>query len=166
MCIAGCKETELKVPFDTVVFDPELYHRSGLTYPHVMKLSIHWTLRSGTGLAGPSGVKPEAKPQPPLVEEVDVPERDRLVEAKLKEIEEKKGPDAEQEVAQLLEANALFAERNEDKPDLENEPIDVVTNDKPPSAPVFESPSMATPVARDSTAPGKDKTNKRKQRVA
>ena len=50
MCIAGCKETELKEPFDTVVFDPELYHRSGLTYPHVMKLSIHWTLRSGTCL--------------------------------------------------------------------------------------------------------------------
>ena len=33
MRIAGCKETELKVPFDTVVFDPMLYHRSGLDIP-------------------------------------------------------------------------------------------------------------------------------------
>ena len=36
MCIAGCEETELKEPFDTAVFDPMLYHRSGLTYPHVV----------------------------------------------------------------------------------------------------------------------------------
>ena len=61
MCIAGCKETELKEPFDTVVFDPMLYHRSGTTFPHVVKLSIHWKLRS-VPVAGPSGVKPEKKP--------------------------------------------------------------------------------------------------------
>ena len=126
MCIAGCKETELKVPFDTVVFDPELYHRSGLTYPHVMKLSIHWTLRSGTGQAGSSGVKPEAKPQPQMAEEVDVPERDRLVDAKLKEIEDKKGPDAEHAIEELLAANEQDPNQNEDKPDSENEHIEVV----------------------------------------
>ena len=64
MCIAGCEETELKEPFDTAVFDPMLYHRSGLTYPHVVKLSVHWKLRSvaGTGEeAGPSGVQKEVK---------------------------------------------------------------------------------------------------------
>ena len=60
MCIAGCKETELKEPFDTVVFDPMLYHRSGTTFPHVVKLSIHWKLRS-VPVAGPSGVKSEVK---------------------------------------------------------------------------------------------------------
>ena len=126
MCIAGCKETELKVPFDTVVFDPELYHRSGLTYPHVMKLSIHWTLRSGTGQAGSSGVKLEAKPQPQMAKEVDVSERDRLVDAKLKELEDKKGPDAEQAIEELLAANEQDPNQNEDKPDSENEHIEVV----------------------------------------
>ena len=60
MCIAGCKETELKEPFDTAVFDPMLYHRSGTTFPHVVKLSIHWKLRS-VPVAGPSGVKSEGK---------------------------------------------------------------------------------------------------------
>ena len=39
-----------------------LYHRSGTTFPHVVKLSIHWKLRS-VPVAGPSGVKPEKKPQ-------------------------------------------------------------------------------------------------------
>ena len=81
MCIAGCKETELKEPFDTAVFDPMLYHRSGLTYPHVVKLSVHWKLRSvaGTGEeAGPSGVQTEVKPhvdrawKVALVEEMEV----------------------------------------------------------------------------------------------
>ena len=150
MCIAGCKETELKVPFDTVVFDPELYHRSGLTYPHVMKLSIHWTLRSGTGQAGSSGVKPEAKPQLPAAAAVHVPERDVLVDAKLKELEGKEGPEAEQEVAKLLAANEQDPNRNEDKPDPQNELIDVVTNDNPPSAPAFEPPSdpTAPPVSK------------------
>ena len=77
MCIAGCKETELKEPFDTVVFDPMLYHRSGTTFPHVVKLSIHWKLRS-VPVAGPSGVKPEKKPpvepawQAALAQEMEV----------------------------------------------------------------------------------------------
>ena len=77
MCIAGCKETELKEPFDTVVFDPMLYHRSGTTFPHVVKLSIHWKLRS-VPVAGPSGVKPEKKPpvepawQAAVAEELEV----------------------------------------------------------------------------------------------
>ena len=126
MCIAGCKETELKEPFDTVVFDPELYHRSGLTYPHVMKLSIHWTLRSGTGQAGSSGVKAEAKPQPPLVEEVPVPDEDVRVGAQLEALAGKEGPEAEQEIEKLLAANAQNPNRNEDKPDSENEHIEVV----------------------------------------
>ena len=64
MCIAGKQETWLKVPFDTVVFDPMLLHRSGLTYPHVVKLSIHWKLRSVPPVkveeeVGTSGVKEE-----------------------------------------------------------------------------------------------------------
>ena len=77
MCIAGCEETELKEPFDTVVFDPMLYHRSGTTFPHVVKLSIHWKLRS-VPVAGPSGVKPEKKPpvepawQAALAQEMEV----------------------------------------------------------------------------------------------
>ena len=155
MCIAGCEETELKVPFDTVVFDPELYHRSGLTYPHVMKLSIHWTLRSGTGQAGSSGVKPEAKPQPQMAEEVDVPERDRLVDAKLKELEDKKGPDAEQAIEELLAANVPDSNRNvEDKPDSENEDIDVVKRvpeeEKVPEekAPEEKVPEEKVPVSK------------------
>ena len=42
MCIAGKDETWLKKPFDTVCFDPDLFHRSGQTFEHVVKLSIHW----------------------------------------------------------------------------------------------------------------------------
>ena len=162
MCIAGCKETELKVPFDTVVFDPELYHRSGLTYPHVMKLSIHWTLRSGTGQAGSSGVKPEAKPQPQMAEEVDVPERDRLVDAKLKEIEDKKGPDAEQAIEELLAANVPDPNPNEDKPDSENEHIDVVKMVKKEKNDLPLAPADKPP--KDTTAPS-DKAMGKKPRT-
>ena len=151
MCIAGCKETELKEPFDTVVFDPELYHRSGLTYPHVMKLSIHWTLRSGTSQAGSSGVKPEAKPQQPAAEEVPVPERDRLVDAKLKELEGNEGPEAEQEIAQLLAANEPNPNRNGDKPDSENEDIDVVKKVKKEKDNLTLAPAGEPP--KDTTAP-------------
>ena len=157
MCIAGCKETELKEPFDTVVFDPELYHRSGLTYPHVMKLSIHWTLRSGTGQAGSSGVKPEAKPQPQMAKEVDVSERDRLVDAKLKELEDKKGPDAEHAIEELLAANEQDPNQNADKPDSENEHIDVVKKDDLPLAPAGKPP-------KDTTAPS-DKAIGKKART-
>ena len=42
MCVAGKKETWLCKPFDTVCFDPDLYHRSGETCQNVVKLSIHW----------------------------------------------------------------------------------------------------------------------------
>ena len=60
MCIAGREEAWLKEPFDTVAFDPALYHRSGETYPHVVKLSIHWKLRSagGSGSEAPGPSKP------------------------------------------------------------------------------------------------------------
>ena len=156
MCIAGCKETELKEPFDTVVFDPELYHRSGLTYPHVMKLSIHWTVRSGTGQAGPSGVKPEAKPQLPLVEEVPVPDHDVRVGAQLEALVGKEGPEAEQEVAQLLAANEQDPNQNADKPDSENEHIDVGKKDDLPLAPADKPP-------KDTTAPS-DKAMGKKPR--
>ena len=57
MCIAGKEETWLKEPFDTVLFDPNLIHRSGETNPHVMKLSIHWKMRSGSSSV-PAGVTP------------------------------------------------------------------------------------------------------------
>lgn len=53
MCIAGKTETWYIEPFDTVIFDPNLEHRSGVTYPHVAKLSIHWKLRSGSGAGAP-----------------------------------------------------------------------------------------------------------------
>ena len=42
MCVAGKEETWLCKPFDTVCFDPDLYHRSGETSQNVVKLSIHW----------------------------------------------------------------------------------------------------------------------------
>ena len=42
MCIAGKQETWLRQPFDTVCFDADLFHRSGETYEHIVKLSIHW----------------------------------------------------------------------------------------------------------------------------
>ena len=69
MCIAGREEAWLKEPFDTVAFDPALYHRSGETYPHVVKLSIHWKLRSagGSGSEAPGPSKPvEVKAEPAI----------------------------------------------------------------------------------------------------
>ena len=57
MCIAEKDETWLKKPFDTVFFDPDLVHRSGETHPHVMKLSVHWRVRSSPGSSSvPHGV--------------------------------------------------------------------------------------------------------------
>ena len=60
-------ETWLKEPFDTVLFDPALYHRSGATSYPVIKLSIHWKLRSDSaadaGCSSPAQVKME-KPSP------------------------------------------------------------------------------------------------------
>ena len=56
-------ETWLRKPFDTVLFDPALYHRSGATSYLVIKLSIHWKLRSGSaadaGCSSPAQVKKE-----------------------------------------------------------------------------------------------------------
>ena len=127
-----------------------------------MKLSIHWTLRSGTGQAGPSGVKPEAKPQLPLAEEVDVPERDVLVGAQLEELVGNDGPEAEQAIAKLLAANVPDPNRNEDKPDSENEHIDVVKKEKNdlPLAPVGEPPSNTT---APSDEPKEEKPGKRQR---
>lgn len=42
MCIAGKQETWLRTQADTVCFEPDLFHRSGETHRHVVKLSIHW----------------------------------------------------------------------------------------------------------------------------
>ena len=42
MNVAGKNECELSVAGATAVFDAHLYHRSGVTYPGVLKLSIHW----------------------------------------------------------------------------------------------------------------------------
>ena len=147
------------------MFDPELYHRSGLTYPHVMKLSIHWMLRSGTGQAGSSGVRPEAKPQPQMAKEVDVSERDVLVDAKLKELEGKEGPEAEQAIEKLLAANAQNPERDEDKPNSENEPIDVVTNENPPSAPVGDTPAPSDKAQGKQAAKKGKQTNSKKKKA-
>ena len=52
MCIAGKEETYLRDPFDTVLFDPDLFHRSDLTHHYVIKLSIHWKVLSGGGARG------------------------------------------------------------------------------------------------------------------
>ena len=117
---------------------------------------------SGTGQAGSSGVRPEAKPQPQMAKEVDVPERDVLVGAKLEELVDKEGPEAEQEVAKLLAANEQDPNRNGAKPDPQNELVDVVTNENPPSAPAFEPPSdpPAPPVSK-----GKGKQTEKKRRM-
>ena len=62
MNVAPGRETWLKTPFATVMFDPQLFHRSGATSFQVIKLSIHWkALRSEAPVkvkeeAGPSGV--------------------------------------------------------------------------------------------------------------
>lgn len=46
MNVASKLETWLKAPFQTVMFDPNLFHRSGVTSYEVCKLSIHWRPRS------------------------------------------------------------------------------------------------------------------------
>ena len=126
MCIAGKQETWLKVPFDTVVFDPMLLHRSGLTYPHVVKLSIHWKLRSsvatampiGTGPAGPSGVKPEHTP-----EQLALMKKAAEVDAKMEELEGRDDEEAERERKRLVEELAVENEpdKNEVKNKVKNE---------------------------------------------
>ena len=112
MCIAGCEETELKEPFDTAVFDPMLYHRSGLTHPHVVKLSVHWKLRSvaGTGEeAGPSGVQKEVK----------VEGGPDAVAAEMEELGAREDPDAVNRRVELLAVQtgpAFPAPASEQKP--------------------------------------------------
>ena len=129
MCIAGKQETWLKVPFDTVVFDPMLLHRSGLTYPHVVKLSIHWKLRSsvatampvGTGPAGPSGVKPEHTP-----EQLALMKKEAEIDAKMEELEGRDDEEAERERKRLVEELAVENEpdKNEVKNKVKNEDED------------------------------------------
>ena len=129
MCIAGKQETWLKVPFDTVVFDPMLLHRSGLTYPHVVKLSIHWKLRSsvatampiGTGPAGPSGVKPEHTP-----EQLALMKKEAEVDAKMEALEGRDDEEAERERKRLVEELAVENEpdKNEVKNKVKNEDED------------------------------------------
>ena len=83
MCIAGKDETHLgepsAKPFDTVLFDAELWHRSGLTHHHVIKLSIHWKVVSSSASCSTDAVVPagpgtaavvkveDPTPQPPLL---------------------------------------------------------------------------------------------------
>ena len=129
MCIAGKQETWLKKPFDTVVFDPMLLHRSGVTYPHVVKLSIHWKLRSsvatampiGTGPAGPSGVKPEHTP-----EQLALMKKAAEVDAKMEELEGRDDEEAERERKRLVEELAVENEpdKNEVKNKVKNEDED------------------------------------------
>ena len=129
MCIARKQETWLKVPFDTVVFDPMLLHRSGLTYPHVVKLSIHWKLRSsvatampiGTGPAGPSGVKPEHTP-----EQLALMKKEAEIDAKMEELEGRDDEEAERERKRLVEELAVENEpdKNEVKNKVKNEDED------------------------------------------
>jgi len=62
MNVASKLETWLETPFATALFDPQLFHRSGVTSYEVIKLSIHWKLRSEAPVkakseAGASGVK-------------------------------------------------------------------------------------------------------------
>ena len=64
MNVASRLETWLKTPFATVMFDPNLFHRSGVTSYEIIKLSIHWKLRSVPPVkveeeGGTSGVKEE-----------------------------------------------------------------------------------------------------------
>ena len=142
MCIAGKQETWLKQPFDTVVFDPMLIHRSGLTYPHVVKLSIHWKLRSsvatampvGTGQAGPSGVKPEHTP-----EQLALMKKAAEVDAKMEALEGRDDAEAEQERKRLVEELAVENEpdknevknkvKNEDQTEVESEDQTKVENE-------------------------------------
>ena len=80
----------------------------------------------------------------------------------MKELEGNEGPEAEQEIAQLLAANEPNPNRNGDKPDSENEDIDVVKKvkkekDNLPLAPAGEPP-------KDTTAPS-DKAKGKKART-
>ena len=127
MCIAGKQETWLKVPFDTVVFDPMLLHRSGLTYPHVVKLSIHWKLRSsvatampiGTGPAGPSGVKPEH-----TTEQLAMLKNAAAVDAVMEKYDGRNDHEAERQRKWVLEQVVGTDVKNEVKNKVKNEDED------------------------------------------
>ena len=124
------------------VFDPMLLHRSGLTYPHVVKLSIHWKLRSsvatampiGTGPAGPSGVKPEHTP-----EQLAMYKNNAEADAKLEALEGRNDEEAERERKRLVEELAVENEpdknevknkvKNEDQTEVESEDQTEVKNE-------------------------------------
>ena len=90
-------ETWLKEPFDTVLFDPALYHRSGATSYPVVKLSIHWKLRSDSaadaGCSSPAQVKMEMSSpssrggeEPPAEAQVGTSDEPRNKKPKLEEV--------------------------------------------------------------------------------
>ena len=88
-----------------------------------------------------------------------MPDEDVRVGAQLEALAGKEGPEAEQEIEKLLAANAQNPNRNEDKPDSENEHIDVVKKvkkekDDLPLAPVGEPP-------KDTTAPSDEPKGKK-----
>ena len=72
MCVATKEETYLKKPGQTILFDPKLFHRSGCTEPQIIKLSIHWKLRSEPKVkseAGGSGTSAASEEEGKATEE-------------------------------------------------------------------------------------------------
>ena len=63
MQVAGGKEVYYEKPGDTVLFNADLFHRSGEAYPGTVKMAVHWVLPeelNGEG-ASASGVQPDAE---------------------------------------------------------------------------------------------------------
>ena len=117
MCIAGRKEAWLKEPFDTVAFDPALYHRSGETYPHVVKLSIHWKLRSagGSGSEAPGPSKPvKAVPAIRAHDKKEQQVNESCIQA-LEALEGAEGPEAERLREDAVRAHQLVPNKKTDK---------------------------------------------------
>ena len=122
MCIAGREEAWLKEPFDTVAFDPALYHRSGETYPHVVKLSIHWKLRSagGSGSEAPGPSKPvdvEAEPDT-FAHDAHDEEVVKLNDAaweRLDDLKGAEGPEADRLRSEAVRAHQLVPNKKTDK---------------------------------------------------
>ena len=117
MCIAGREEAWLKEPFDTVAFDPALYHRSGETYPHVVKLSIHWKLRSagGSGSEAPGPSKPvKAVPAIRAHDKKEQQVNESCIQA-LEALEGAEGPEAERLREDAVRAHQLVPNKKTDK---------------------------------------------------
>ena len=117
MCIAGREEAWLKEPFDTVAFDPALYHRSGETYPHVVKLSIHWKLRSagGSGSEAPGPSKPvKAVPAIRAHDRKEQQVNESCIQA-LEALEGAEGPEAERLREDAVRAHQLVSNKKTDK---------------------------------------------------